>query len=105
MTPVISKRDGPDPLPVASRIIDAPPDCRRRTLLLSLGLPAAAGEPSPEYRDALRRTIEHRDRRRAGAPRRPGRIVPYPMPPALIIRQTPETHDQIDAVLRALRGT
>ena len=41
-----------------------------------------------------------RPRRRA----RPGLIVPYPFPPALIIRQTPEAHDEVDALLRMLRG-
>jgi hypothetical protein len=61
---------------------------------------------SPEYRAALRRTVELRQRRRsdAGGTARVGKIVPYPMPPALIIRQTPETHDEIRGLLRVLRG-
>ncbi len=32
-----------------------------------------------------------------------GLIVPYPMPPVLIIRQTPEAHDEIRALLNMLR--
>ena len=33
----------------------------------------------------------------------PGAIVPWLMPPTLIIRQTPETHDEIDSFLGLLR--
>jgi len=33
-----------------------------------------------------------------------GLIVPYPFPPALIIRQTPGAHDEVSALLRMLRG-
>jgi hypothetical protein len=29
--------------------------------------------------------------------------VPYPFPPALIIRQTPEAHDEVRAFLNMLR--
>jgi len=32
-----------------------------------------------------------------------GIIVPYPMPPVLIIRQTPEAHDEIQTFLNMLR--
>ena len=32
-----------------------------------------------------------------------GVIVPYPLPPVLIIRQTPEAHDEIRALLDMLR--
>jgi hypothetical protein len=32
-----------------------------------------------------------------------GAIVPYPFPPVLIIRQTPEAHDEIRALLFMLR--
>jgi hypothetical protein len=32
-----------------------------------------------------------------------GVIVPYPFPPSLIIRHTPETHDEIRALLNMLR--
>jgi hypothetical protein len=69
-------------------------------------------EPSPEYRESLRRTVERRRQRRAGlaqqqqsstAPGAVGAIVPWPMPPALIIRQTPDVHDEIGAFLTLLR--
>jgi hypothetical protein len=67
-------------------------------------LPCGAGEPSPEYKAALRKTLEKRKERRQGRPAQvPGLIVPWPMPPALVIRQTPEVHDQIDAFLWLLR--
>jgi hypothetical protein len=65
-------------------------------------------EPTAAYRESIRRTVEKRRARRArrgqqerGTP--PGAIVPWPMPPALIIRQTPEVHDEIGAFLSALR--
>jgi hypothetical protein len=67
--------------------------------------PARAQEWSAEYRESLRRTIERRkERSRLVGSRGVGSIVPYPMPPALIIRQTPETHDEIRALLFLLRG-
>ncbi len=68
--------------------------------------PTARGDEwSPEYREALRRTAERRQqRRRGGDPAGVGRIVPYPMPPSLIIRQTPEAHDEVQSLLRLLRG-
>jgi hypothetical protein len=64
-----------------------------------------AGEPSPAYKASLQRTRELRKERRrvANAPRA-GVIVPYPMPPSLIIRQTPDVHDEIESLLRLLRG-
>jgi hypothetical protein len=69
-------------------------------------LAAQAAEPSPAYKAALRRTAELRkQRRRSPAPSSVGVIVPYPMPPSLIIRQTPEVHDDIDRLLRLLRGS
>jgi hypothetical protein len=69
-------------------------------------LSAQAGEPSPAYKAALRRTAELRkQRRRSPAPAPVGVIVPYPMPPSLIIRQTPEVHDEIEGLLRLLRGS
>jgi hypothetical protein len=65
-----------------------------------------AGEPSPAYKAALRRTAELRkQRRRSAVPVTVGVIVPYPMPPSLIIRQTPEVHDEIEGLLRLLRGS
>jgi len=69
-------------------------------------------EPSAAYRESIRRTVEKRRQRRARlgqqqgpgtAPAPIGAIVPWPMPPALIIRQTPDVHDEIGAFLRALR--
>jgi hypothetical protein len=68
--------------------------------------PAQAGEPSPAYKAALRRTAELRkQRRRSPLPAPIGVIVPYPMPPSLIIRQTPEVHDEIEGLLRLLRSS
>jgi hypothetical protein len=68
-------------------------------------------EPSREFQDSIRKTVEKRRQRRAlraqalgtvdGQP--PGAIVPWPMPPALIIRQTPPVHDEIDSLLGQLR--
>jgi hypothetical protein len=63
-----------------------------------------ADEPSEEYKQGLRKTLERRrQRRQAGATRADGVIVPYPMPPALIIRQTRENHDEIQSLLDMLR--
>jgi hypothetical protein len=65
--------------------------------------------PSPEYQESIRRTVERRRERRArrgqGASGSvpAGAIVPWPMPPALIIRQTRETHDEIDSFLGLIR--
>jgi len=65
---------------------------------------ARAGEPSPQYRAELKRTIELRKQRRRGMSVQPiGVIVSYPMPPALIIRHTPEVHDEINDLLWLLR--
>jgi hypothetical protein len=76
-------------------------------VLLVSGLgpfPARAGEFSAAYRESLRRTVElRRQREQARAERAVGTIVPWPAPPALIIRQTPEVHDEIRGLLRALR--
>lgn len=85
-----------------------------RTTVVILGLalgvaellPNAAhpAEPSPQYRAELQRTLElRRQRRRARGSKPPGVIAPWPMPPALVIRQRPETHDEIGALLRLLR--
>ena len=66
---------------------------------------AVAGEPSPEYQAAIRRTVELRRSRRQAQSRRPiGTIQMYPMPPALIIRHTSETHDEVRALLDMLRS-
>ncbi len=66
---------------------------------------AAAKGPSPEYRAGLRRTAELRKQRRQARDARPpvGAIVPYPMPPALIIRHTPGAHDDVQGLLDLLR--
>jgi hypothetical protein len=66
-------------------------------------------EFSEAYRESLRRTVERRRqlraRRRAGAEayRPPGAIVPWLMPPALIIRQTRDVHGEIGSFLDVLR--
>jgi hypothetical protein len=68
-------------------------------------------EPSAAYRESIRRAAENRRQRRARRRQQPGQgiagavgaIVPWPMPPALVIRQTPDVHDEIGAFLSALR--
>jgi len=66
-------------------------------------------EFSEAYRESLRRTVEKRRelraRRRLGseASQPAGAIVPWPMPPALIIRQTREVHGEINSFLDVLR--
>jgi len=69
-------------------------------------------EPSAAYRESLRRTVEKRRQRRARrgqqqeqgtAPGAIGAIVPWPMPPALIIRQTPDVHGEVGSFLGGLR--
>jgi hypothetical protein len=67
------------------------------------GPEAPAAEPSAEYQAGLKRTLELRRQRRGAARARVGVIEPYPMPPALIIRQTRENHDEIGALLNLLR--
>lgn len=63
------------------------------------------GEPSPAFKESLRHTSELRKqrRRRASAAPTVGAIVPYPLPPSLIIRQRREVHDEIEALLDLLR--
>jgi hypothetical protein len=64
----------------------------------------AAAEPSPQYRAGLERTAELRkQRRRDRTVRPPGAIVPYLFPPALVIRHTPEIHDEVRCLLDPLR--
>ncbi len=72
--------------------------------------PAAGGHiAGPGFQEEIRKTVEQRRRRRARraqaaqATRPPGAIVPWPMPPALIIRQTPEVHDEVESLLGQLR--
>jgi hypothetical protein len=67
--------------------------------------------PSAEYQESIRKTVEKRRQRRARRaqaqglddPRPVGAIVPWPMPPALIIRQTPQVHGEVDSLLGGLR--
>jgi hypothetical protein len=66
-------------------------------------------EFSEAYRESLRRTVEKRRelraRRRMGAEALvpPGAIALWPMPPALIIRQTPDVHGEVGSFLDVLR--
>jgi hypothetical protein len=66
-------------------------------------------EPSKEYQESIRKTVEQRRRRRARRGQDPdglrpvGAIAPWPMPPALIIRQTPQVHDEVGSLLGQLR--
>ena len=58
----------------------------------------------PAWQGSLRRTVELRRQRQASRVARPvGTIVPWPLPPALIIRQTSEVHNEVGGLLRALR--
>jgi hypothetical protein len=65
--------------------------------------PARAADPSPAYRESLRRTIELRNQRRRSAQPAVGMIETYPLPPVLIIRHRPEVHDEIASLLHLLR--
>lgn len=82
----------------------------RRSLRIAAALvllacePAARADFSAEYQANLRKTIAMRTQRQRSLASRPGRIVPFPMPPTLIIRQTPEVHGEIRDLLRLLRG-
>ncbi len=73
------------------------------------GQPQPRNEPSQAYRESIRRTVEKRRQRRASRGQgtddsRPvGAIVPWIMPPVLIIRHTPQVHDEIDSLLGFLR--
>src|SRR5262245_28500109 len=66
-----------------------------------------ARPPGEDFQAGIRKTVEQRRQRRArrgqAEGRPPGAIVPWPMPPALIIRQTPEVHDEIGSLLGQLR--
>jgi len=85
---------------------------RRHLALAALALilvetpPSSEGavEPSAEYRAVLRRTLELRKARRSARTAEPiGQIVPFPLPPTLIIRHTREVHGEIEDLLRLLR--
>jgi hypothetical protein len=64
-------------------------------------------EPSEAYQESIRQTVERRRerraRRQAQAGAAVGGIVPWPMPPALVIRHTRDVHDDIGAFLFGLR--
>jgi hypothetical protein len=71
--------------------------------------PGAKKGPSEDYQDSIRRTVERRRQRRANRGQAAldsapvGAIVPWPMPPVLIIRHTPQVHDEIESFLGLLR--
>ncbi len=71
--------------------------------------PPTRREFSEAYRESLRRTVEKRRELRARrqmvseASQLPGAIFAWPMPPALIIRQTPDVHGEIGSFLDVLR--
>ena len=66
-------------------------------------------EPSEAYRESIRQTVEKRRQRRAnrgqgmGDSRPVGAIVPWSMPPVLIIRHSSEVHVEIESLLGLLR--
>ena len=71
--------------------------------------PGAAG-PSADYQESLRKTVERRRQRRArrqqnagDATGAVGSIVPWPMPPALIIRHTRDVHGEVGSLLSGVR--
>jgi hypothetical protein len=90
-----------------------PAGADRRGAKPAAGVVQGAGqprkEPSEAYRESIRQTVEKRRQRRAnrgqgmGDSRPLGGIVPWPMPPALIIRHTPQVHDEIESFLTLLR--
>jgi hypothetical protein len=66
--------------------------------------------PSAAYQESLRRTVERRRQRRARQQQNAsdtagavGAIVPWPMPPALIIRHTREVHGDVGSLLFGVR--
>jgi hypothetical protein len=70
----------------------------------------AASEPSAAYQESLRQTVERRRQRRARRQQNAGddigavgAIVPWPMPPALIVRHTREVHGEVGSLLFGLR--
>jgi hypothetical protein len=71
---------------------------------------ARATEPSAEYQALIRKTVERRRQRRARRQQNAaddvaavGAIVPWPMPPALIVRHTREVHGEVGSLLYGLR--
>ena len=70
---------------------------------------ARAAQPSAAYQESMRQTVERRRQRRArrqqnagDATGAVGAIVPWPMPPASIIRHTREVHGEVDSLLYGL---
>ena len=60
--------------------------------------------PAPPQAGARPKAAPKRSARRRPKANAPvGLIVPWPFPPALIIRQTPEAHDEVQALLNMLR--
>jgi hypothetical protein len=74
-------------------------------LLLPSPCDAQQGGPSPAFKAELRKTLEQRRQRRArqGGSPAPNTIVPWPMPPTLIIRATPDIHDEVQSLFWILR--
>jgi hypothetical protein len=69
-----------------------------------------SSEPSAAYQESIRRTVEKRRQRRARQQQNAsdsaeavGAIVPWPMPPALIIRHTREVQGEVGSLLFGLR--
>jgi hypothetical protein len=74
------------------------------------GAAGRAAEPSADYQASLRKTVERRRQRRArrqqnaaDASGAVGAIVPWPMPPALIIRHTRDVHGEVGSLLSGVR--
>ena len=62
------------------------------------------GQAAPPRGGANKKKPPAPPRRRPRAVAPVGQIEMWPMPPALIIRQTPEAHGEINSLLRMLRG-
>jgi hypothetical protein len=69
-----------------------------------------AAAPSAEYQASIRQTVERRRQRRARRQQTAaddsaavGAIVPWPMPPALIVRHTRDVHGEVGSLLYGLR--
>jgi hypothetical protein len=66
-------------------------------------------QTSQAFRESIRQTVERRRQRRArrgqqvGESQPVGAIITWPMQPALIIRQTPQVHDEIETLLNLLK--
>jgi hypothetical protein len=75
----------------------------------SVAIPSTFAQDPPNAGAGQNKGKDAANNKKKAARRRPrgngavGVIVPYPMPPVLIIRQTPEAHDEIQALLNMLR--